>query len=147
MLIIKHQNHLYKWAGVHFPYNDEDDQASTSSSEDEETVRRVRKVMRMIHKINQIGVPLQVEDLLFNIDMKKERKRGCFGCGVLGRRAISGTIAQIRLNRRRGGAKAMHLQVSRLGMILQANITLQGLAATTLYHLFMVISQMPYGKR
>jgi hypothetical protein len=41
-----------------------DDQPSTSSSEDEETIRRVGKVMGMIRKINIIGVPLQVEDLL-----------------------------------------------------------------------------------
>jgi hypothetical protein len=38
----------------------------------------------MIHKINLIGVPLQVEDLLFNIDRKKQRKRGCFACGEKG---------------------------------------------------------------
>jgi hypothetical protein len=31
--------------------------------------------------INLMGVPLQVEDLLFNIDRKKQRKRGCFACG------------------------------------------------------------------
>jgi hypothetical protein len=34
--------------------------------------------MRMIRKINLMGVPLHVEDLLFNIDRKKQRKRGCF---------------------------------------------------------------------
>jgi hypothetical protein len=27
-----------------------------------------------------MGVPLQVKDLLFNIDRKKQRKRGCFTC-------------------------------------------------------------------
>jgi hypothetical protein len=58
-----------------------DNQPSTSSSEDEETIRRVGKVMGMIHKINLMGVPLQVEDLLFNIDRKKQRNRGCFACG------------------------------------------------------------------
>jgi hypothetical protein len=31
-----------------------------------------------------MGVPLQVEDLLFNIDIKKQRKRGCFACGEKG---------------------------------------------------------------
>jgi FtsZ-binding cell division protein ZapB len=36
--------------------------------------------MGMIHKINLMGVPLQVEDLLFNIDKKKQRKSGCFAC-------------------------------------------------------------------
>jgi hypothetical protein len=38
----------------------------------------------MIRKINLMGVPLQVEDLLFNIDRKKQRKRGCFACGEKG---------------------------------------------------------------
>jgi hypothetical protein len=38
--------------------DDHDDQPSTSSSKDEETVRHVRKVMRMIRKINLMGVPL-----------------------------------------------------------------------------------------
>jgi hypothetical protein len=61
--------------------DDEDNQPSTSSSEDEETIRCVRKVMGMIRKINLMGVPLQVEDLLFNIDRKKQRKSGCFACG------------------------------------------------------------------
>jgi hypothetical protein len=61
--------------------DDEDNQPCTSSSEDKETIRRVIKVMGMIRKINLMGVPLQVEDLLFNIDRKKQRKRGCFACG------------------------------------------------------------------
>jgi hypothetical protein len=50
--------------------HDEDNQPSTSSSEDEETIQRIGKVMRTIHKINLIGVPLQVKNLLFNIDRK-----------------------------------------------------------------------------
>jgi hypothetical protein len=37
-----------------------------------------------IHKINLMGVPVQVEDLLFNIDRKKQRKRGCYACGEKG---------------------------------------------------------------
>jgi hypothetical protein len=40
--------------------------------------------MGIIRKINLMGVPLQVEDLLFNIDRKKQRKRGCFACGEKG---------------------------------------------------------------
>jgi ABC-type multidrug transport system ATPase subunit len=36
--------------------DDEDNQPSTSSSEDEETIRRIKKVMGMIRKINLIGV-------------------------------------------------------------------------------------------
>jgi hypothetical protein len=54
--------------------DDEDNQPSTSSSEDEETIRRIIKVMGMIRKINLIGVPLQVKDLLFNIVRKKAKK-------------------------------------------------------------------------
>jgi hypothetical protein len=37
--------------------------------------------MRMISKTNLMDVSLQVEDLLFNIDRKKQRKSGCFTCG------------------------------------------------------------------
>jgi hypothetical protein len=55
--------------------DEEDNQPSTSSFKDEETIRRVGKVMGMIHKVNLMGVSLQVEDLLFNIDRKKQRKR------------------------------------------------------------------------
>jgi hypothetical protein len=40
--------------------------------------------MGMIRKINLMGVPLQVKDLLFNIDRKKQRKRECFACGEKG---------------------------------------------------------------
>jgi hypothetical protein len=36
---------------------EEDDQPSTSSSKDEETINRFRMVMRMICKINLMGVP------------------------------------------------------------------------------------------
>ena len=39
-------------------YDDEDDQPSTSSYEDEETVWCVENVMKMIHKINLMGLPL-----------------------------------------------------------------------------------------
>jgi hypothetical protein len=38
--------------------DDDDDQSSTSSFEDEEIVCHVGKVMRMIRKINLMGVPL-----------------------------------------------------------------------------------------
>jgi hypothetical protein len=39
--------------------------------------------MMMIHKINLMGVPLQVKHLLFNID-RKQRKRVFFTCGEKG---------------------------------------------------------------
>jgi hypothetical protein len=87
--------------------------------------------MGMICKINLMGVPLQVEDLLFNIDMKKKRKRGCFACGE---RATLGTTIQIWPNPQRGRAKANHLQVSRFEMTLQAKMNLQGHTATDPHH-------------
>jgi hypothetical protein len=40
--------------------------------------------MGMNHKINLMGVPLQVENLLFNIDRKEQRMRGSFVCGEKG---------------------------------------------------------------
>jgi hypothetical protein len=40
--------------------------------------------MWIIRKINLMGVPVQVEDLLFNIDRKRQRKRGCIACGEKG---------------------------------------------------------------
>jgi FtsZ-binding cell division protein ZapB len=40
--------------------------------------------MGMIRNINLMCVPLQVEDLLFNIDRRKQTKRGCFACGGKG---------------------------------------------------------------
>jgi hypothetical protein len=85
--------------------DDEDNQPSTSSFEDEETIRRVGKVVGMIHKINLIGVPLQVEDLLFKIDRKKQRKRGCFACGEKGHfRDSCPTMAEPKNGRSKGKA-------------------------------------------
>jgi hypothetical protein len=40
--------------------------------------------MGLILKINLMALPLQVKDILFNIDMKKQRKRGCFTYGEKG---------------------------------------------------------------
>jgi hypothetical protein len=61
--------------------------------------------MGMIHKINLIGVPLQVEDLLFNIDRKKQRKRGCFTCREKGHfRDSCPTMAEPKKGRSKGKA-------------------------------------------
>jgi hypothetical protein len=85
--------------------DEEDNQPSTSSFKDEETIRRVENVMRMICKINLIGVPLQVEDLLFNIDRKKQRKRGCFACGEKGHfRDSCPTMVEPKKERSKGKA-------------------------------------------
>jgi hypothetical protein len=59
----------------------------------------------MIRKINLMGVPLQVEDLLFNIDMKKQRKKGCFACGEKGHfRDNYPTMAEPKKERSKGKA-------------------------------------------
>jgi hypothetical protein len=83
--------------------DDEHNQPSTSSSKDEETIRRVGKVMGMIRNINLIGVPLQVEDLLFNINRKKQRKRECFACREKGHfRDSCPTMADPKKERSKG---------------------------------------------
>jgi hypothetical protein len=83
----------------------EDNQPSTLSSEDEETIRCVEKVMWMIHKINLMGVPLQVEDLLFNIGRKKQIKGGCFACGEKGHfKDNCPTMAEPKKERSKGKA-------------------------------------------
>jgi hypothetical protein len=82
--------------------DDEDNQPSTSSSDDEETIQRVGKVMGMIRKINLMGVPLQVEDLLFNIDRKSKER---VDASHAERRATSGTVVQLWLNPQREGVK------------------------------------------
>jgi hypothetical protein len=59
--------------------------------------------MGMIRKINLMGVPLQVEDLLFNIDRKKKRNRGCFACGEKGHfRDNCPTIVEPKKKRSKG---------------------------------------------
>jgi hypothetical protein len=61
--------------------------------------------MEMIRKINLMGVPLQVKDLLFNIDRKKQRKRGCFTCGEKGHFTDNcPTIAKPKKERSKGKA-------------------------------------------
>jgi hypothetical protein len=48
--------------------------------------------MGMIHKINLMGVPLQIKDLLFNIDRKSKEREDASHAG---RRNTSGTAVQI----------------------------------------------------
>jgi hypothetical protein len=61
--------------------------------------------MGIICKINLMGVPLQVEDLLFNIDRKKQRKRGCFTCGEMGHfRDSCPTMVEPKKERSKGKA-------------------------------------------
>jgi hypothetical protein len=66
--------------------------------------------MGMIRKINLMGVPLQVEDILFNIDRKKQRKRGCFACGEKGHfRDNYPTMAKPKKGRSKGTNKCQNL--------------------------------------
>jgi hypothetical protein len=61
--------------------------------------------MGMIRKIDLMGVPLQVHDLLFNIDQKNQRKRGCFACGEKGHfRDNCPTMAEPKKGRSKGMA-------------------------------------------
>jgi hypothetical protein len=87
--------------------------------------------MGMIRKINLMDVALQVEDLLFNIDRKKQRKRGCFTCREKGHfRDNCLNMAEPK----KGRSKARRIQVSKLGMTLQAKMNLQGHATTDPHH-------------
>jgi hypothetical protein len=85
----------------------------------------------MICKINLMGVPLQVKDLLFNIDRKSKEREDASHAG---RRATSGTVVQLWSNPPKGGAKARCLQVSKLGLTLQAKMNLQGHTTTNPHH-------------
>jgi hypothetical protein len=85
----------------------------------------------MICKINLMGVPLQVEDLLFNIDRKSKEREDASHAE---RRATSGIVVQLWLNPPKGGAKARRLQVSKLGLTLQAKMNIQGHATTNPHH-------------
>jgi hypothetical protein len=61
--------------------------------------------MGIIRKINLMGVPLQVEDLLFNIDREKQIKRGCFACEEkVHFRDICPTMAEPERERSKGKA-------------------------------------------
>jgi hypothetical protein len=87
--------------------------------------------MGMIRKINLMSVPLQVEDLLFNIDRKNKEREDASHAG---RRATSGTVVQLWSNPQKGGARAKRLQVSKLGITLQEKMNPQGRAATDPHH-------------
>jgi hypothetical protein len=80
-------------------------------------------------------VPLQVEDLLFNIDKKKQRKRGCFACGEKGHfRDNCPNMAKPKKERSKGKA-------------LTSVRTSKDAQPPILITLITVITQMPYGKR
>lgn len=61
--------------------------------------------MGMICKMNRMGVPIQVKDILFNTDRKEQRKNGCFECArrITSRRTTQ-TSSHPRTRKR--GAKA-----------------------------------------
>jgi hypothetical protein len=123
--------------------DDEDNQPSTYSSEDEETIRRVGKVMGMIRKINQMGVPLHVEDLLFNIDRKKQRKRGCFACGEKGHFKDS---CPNMVEPTKGRSKDKELTSVKIWDDSQAKMNLQGRATTDPHHAHHGHHASSYGK-
>jgi hypothetical protein len=87
--------------------------------------------MGMIRKINLMGVPLQVEDLLFYIDRKKQRMRGCFACGEKGHfRDNYPTMAESKKERSKGKALTSVRTWDDSSMMMN----LQGRAATDPHH-------------
>jgi hypothetical protein len=87
--------------------------------------------MRMISKINLMSVPLQVEGLLFNIDRKKQRKRGCFACGEKGH---FGDNCPSMVESKKERSKGKVPTSVKTWTILQAKMNLQGCAATDPHH-------------
>jgi hypothetical protein len=87
--------------------------------------------MWMIRKINLMGVPLQVEDLLFNIGRKSKEREDASHAG---RRDTLETPLQTWPNPQMGGAKARLLQMSKLGIALQAKMNLQEHIASNPHH-------------
>jgi hypothetical protein len=63
----------------------DDDQSSSSTSDiDEESLKLIKKVEKMIQKLNVKGVPIQIQDCIFTNQRREQRKKGCYGCGELG---------------------------------------------------------------
>ena len=63
----------------------DDDQSSSSTSDlDEESIKLIKKVEKMIVRLNVKGVPIQIQDLVFTNQRNEQRKRGCYGCGEWG---------------------------------------------------------------
>jgi hypothetical protein len=92
-----------------------------------------------------MGVPLQVEDLLFNIDRKKQRKRGCFTCVEKGhfRDNCPNMAEPIK---RRSKDKAL-TSVKTWDDSSSKRWTSKDTQPPFFITLFTVITQMPYGKR
>jgi hypothetical protein len=77
-----------------------------------------------------MGVPCRSRIFSLTLTGKSKEREDASHAG---RRATSGTTVQIWPNPQRGGTKARSLQVSKLGMTLQAKMNLQGHAATSLH--------------
>ena len=64
----------------------DDDQSSSSTFDlNEESIKLINKVEKMIQRLNVKGVPIQIQDFIFTNQRNEQRKRGCYGCGELGR--------------------------------------------------------------
>jgi hypothetical protein len=63
--------------------DEEDDQDQSSSSDDEETKQLIKTVEKALKKLNSKGVPITIEDLAYNSQSTKQKRR-CFGCGEKG---------------------------------------------------------------
>ena len=63
---------------------DSSDDDQSSSDLDEESIKLIKKVEKMIVRLNVKGMPIQIQDLVFTNQRNEQRKRGCYGCGELG---------------------------------------------------------------
>jgi hypothetical protein len=106
---------------------------------------RVEKVMGMIHKINLMGVPLQVEGLLFNIYTKTQRKTGCFTCGENGH--FRDNCPNTSEPKKRGEQRQGAYKYQDLGWFFKWTWTSKVTQPPLFISLFSVITQMTYGER
>jgi hypothetical protein len=59
--------------------DDDDDQSSSSTSDlDEKSIKLIKKVEKMIQKLNVKGVPIQIQDCIFTNQRREQRNKGCY---------------------------------------------------------------------
>jgi hypothetical protein len=92
-----------------------------------------------------MGVPLQIEDLLFNIGRKKQRKIGCFTCGEKGH-FRDNFPNMVERKKRRSKGKAL-TSVKSWDDSLSEDDSPRSHNHRSSSRSSLFITQMPYGKR
>jgi hypothetical protein len=90
-------------------------------------------------------VPLQVEDLLFNIDKKKAKKERKIH--MQGEGPLQGQLSKYDQTHKEEEQRQGTYKCQNLGWLLKQRWTSKDTQPPLLITLFTVIAQMPYGKR